>query len=560
MGKKNTVLKKTNKLGILSVECSTFLMIVLCVFPLVFRDYYYDILEFKCLFYIIAAIVFCAAIFITVILKGFRDWKRGERDRISALLKTTHPGNWKDLPLPVWLLTLFWAGCFFSTWLSDHRRAAITGSEGRYSGFLMISLYVITTLIIIRYAEIRRWLLDAFLGVSTFIALFGITDFFRMDILGFKSMEVGNPAADVFTSTIGNVNTYTAFLALSLGVAAVLFGIEHKGIRKVFYFAATLILYLGMMTGQSDNSYLSFAILFCTLPFFLFRSKNGIASYTLLAAGFLSCILFTGWIKTAYEDSVIDFWGVFDIIARIPGLKIFAALLWVVGVGLMIWSYRTSTEIVSESEERTFFLFRRAWAIVLVICLLVLAYIIYDANAGGNAERYGRLGYYIWYNDGWGSGRGYAWRIALEEYKKLPSWQRVFGSGPDTYGLLTEAHYQESIERYNVYYESAHNEYLQYYVTIGPATTFIYIAFLVASISEMIKKGLADSRIWGPCMAVMCYAIQAVVNISIPIAAAVMWAVLALGLAMGRDVIIDKQETVHALKGTTITCDDVILK
>ena len=89
------------------------------------------------------------------------------------------------------------------------------------------------------------------------MGIFGITDYFRMDLLGFKSMEVGNPAADIFTSTIGNVNTYTGFLALPVGVAAALFAVETVWWRKMLYFAATFVLYLALFTGQSDNAYLA---------------------------------------------------------------------------------------------------------------------------------------------------------------------------------------------------------------------------------------------------------------------------------------------------------------
>ena len=67
------------------------------------------------------------------------------------------------------------------------------------------------------------------------VAVTGYTDYFRMDLLGFKSMEVGNPAADIFTSTMGNVNTYTGFLALPVGVAAALFAVSTINAQVTAY-------------------------------------------------------------------------------------------------------------------------------------------------------------------------------------------------------------------------------------------------------------------------------------------------------------------------------------
>ena len=156
---------------------------------------------------------------------------------------------------------------------------------------------------------------------------------------------------------------------------------------------------------------------------------------------------------------------------------------------------------------------------------------IFDANAGGHPERYEAVHNYVVFSDDWGVQRGFAWRIGWQEYKELPFFRMVLGSGPDTYGLLTESHWQEGIDKYGFYYESAHNEYFQYFVTIGSFATLAYVGFLVTALLRMAKCSAEKPWLLAPCMAILCYAAQAVVNISIPIAAAVMWAVIALGLA-----------------------------
>ena len=392
---------------------------------------------------------------------------------------------------------------------------------------MMISLYVLTTLLVAAYGNVRRWFLDAFLAVSLFVGIFGITDYFRMDLLGFKSMEVGNPAADIFTSTMGNVNTYTGFLALPVGVAAALFAVETVWWRKMLYFAATFVLYLALFTGQSDNAYLALGAQFCALPFFMWKSKKGIALYFLLIASFATAVLVAGFWKTGFSDTVIWYSGVIDVLMKIPFARGITAILWIAGIGLLVLDRQKG----AEGEENLFLLLRRGWGIFLIVCFLAVVFVLFDANAGGHPERYEAVHNYVVFSDDWGVQRGFAWRIGWQEYKELPFFRMVLGSGPDTYGLLTESHWQEGIDKYGFYYESAHNEYFQYFVTIGPFATLAYVGFLVTALLRMAKCSANTPWLLAPCMALLCYAAQAVVNISIPIAAAVMWAMMALGLA-----------------------------
>ena len=54
--------------------------------------------------------------------------------------------------------------------------------------------------------------------------------------------------------------------------------------------------------------------------------------------------------------------------------------------------------------------------------------------------------------------------------------QKIFGYGPDTFGIVTKANnYPEMFDRYYETFDSAHNEYLQYLVTIGPFGLLAYL-------------------------------------------------------------------------------------
>ena len=55
--------------------------------------------------------------------------------------------------------------------------------------------------------------------------------------------------------------------------------------------------------------------------------------------------------------------------------------------------------------------------VIAVVCLAVL-FVLYDANLGGHADKYGALSSYVVFNDEWGTQRGYVWKRAMEIYTK----------------------------------------------------------------------------------------------------------------------------------------------
>ena len=101
--------------------------------------------------------------------------------------------------------------------------------------------------------------------------------------------------------------------------------------------------------------------------------------------------------------------------------------------------------------------------------------------------------------------------------------------------VLDQTHMEDALDRYGVFYESAHNEYFQYLVTMGPLALASYLAFLGSACVRMCRKWKECAWILAPVLAVLCYGAQAVVNINLPIATPIMWAMLAIGLTLTRE-------------------------
>ncbi|MEG1848913.1 MAG: O-antigen ligase family protein, partial [Lachnospiraceae bacterium] len=266
------------------------------------------------------------------------------------------------------------------------------------------------------------------------------------------------------------------------------------------------------------------------LPFALFGTRQGIKRYTILVALLLSTIKCISIINIKMPDQVVGMGGIFSALSRFSGLTYIVIALWTIVIILYIGDnvfFKGKADWVGRW-------LRIGWLILLITGVMALVWILYDANLGGHAEKYGAFSQYLVFNDNWGTRRGYCWRIAWESYMQQPLIHKLFGFGPDTFGILTWGFREEALNLYGEFYESTHNEYLQYLVTMGPFALISYVGFLASSCVMMIKGLKKQPWVLAPLLAVICYGVQAIVNINLPIATPIMWTLLAVGMAMCR--------------------------
>ena len=164
-------------------------------------------------------------------------------------------------------------------------------------------------------------------------------------------------------------------------------------------------------------------------------------------------------------------------------------------------------------------------------------------NSGEDLTKYGALSQYLIFNNEWGTYRGYIWRATIEEFSKLNIIHKLFGTGPDTFGIyMYRLRYDDMLSKTNQYFDSAHNEYLQYLFTHGIIGLISYIVLLVAVISRgfraginMVKDNKKSAVLLGLSFSVFSYAIQAIVNINIPIAAVFFFMFIMLTYALSKE-------------------------
>ena len=524
------------------------MLVLLFVFPLYITSQNYgNILRAKYKFFWLLVLIMTGVCLIAGLAWVFMDRMEhhGEEMReFSAGIRQT--GLKKLFTTGEKGLLVFIIIALISTLTSEYVYESFWGNEGRYSGFFLLALYTVMYFLVSRFFRFKQWYLDAFLLAAALAGIFGITDYFRMDIMGYK---VGVPlaTADIFTSTFGNINTFTAFLGMYLAMAAGLFAVEKDWRRQLWYFLHLAVASVALITSQSDNGYLAVAALFISLPFFLFGTRTGTRRYLVILAVFFTAAAWVGWIDEIMPETVIGLDGIGGVVTTLPGLPVLAAVLWLAAAAWFVFDRKrgaaagkAATSVPESGSAAPGDALgpwpRRIWKWAMILIAVAVVAVFIDANFLGHGDRYGALANFLVFDDDWGTQRGFVWRITFEDYlNKFTPWQRVFGYGPDTFGIITtsfnkmEMHYATG-----QIYDSAHNAYIHYFATIGPIGLAGYLVFIIGTLRVMAKNWKAQPCLLGLYGAVLCYSAQVLVNIDLPIVTPFMWAFAAIGIAAVR--------------------------
>lgn len=512
MSDKNEISNACENKSFLSNLLGVYVVSIALGLPLVFRDRYYDILIFKYYYYCFCTIVMLVLLlvyFITIKAKDILSSKNGYN--IKTIIK--------KLTFLDRCILIYWFIAVISTVSSDYLYEAFWGNEGRFTGLFLITLYMLSYFSVSRFFIYKDWYIDLFLMAGLLVCLFGISDYFNMDILKFK-VDMVPEQKDIFTSTIGNINTYTSYVGILTAISAVLFAKEERMKHKIFYYTCMVISFFAIIMGVSDNAYLSLLALFGLLPLYLFNNRRGIQRYLIIIASLLTVIQCIGWINNKFNETVIGIDSAFKVLIGFKYLALTLILLWIT---ILIWIIITNRKNTATPKIGNFIKF--IWLVILGLGVLVVIYILYDCNIAGNADKYSSFSNYFLFNDEWGTNRGYIWRNAIECYNKLPVWEKLIGYGPETFGILILR--ATANNKYHQLFDSAHNEYLHTLITVGVFGLTAYIVTILTFIKKCLKNNYyyLIAIVFG----VICYSAQAAVNLSLPIVSPLLWLFIGIG-------------------------------
>ena len=500
--------------NLLSSVINIYILLVGAGLPLVVRDRYFDILIIKYYYYCVCTILLAVFVIIYAVMVQ-------QKSIVSYIRRSSIKTIIGRLTISDYAVIAFWVISVISTFSSDYIYESFWGNEGRFTGLFLINWYVLSYFFVSQLWRFKKNYIDVIIGVGVLVCLFGISDYFKLDIFRFKATMLAEQRP-IFTSTIGNINTYTAYVGIIMGISSVLFALSKDIKQIIYYYLIMVISFFAIIMGVSDNAYLSLAVLFAILPFFLFNSKRGIQKYLIILATFFTVIQCIDWINILFNNSVLGIDSAFNMVISFSGLHILVISLWIF---TLTWKF-IGTKLPSKDKEYCY-IFKILWIVIIGSAIIGILYIIFDINVTGSSAKYGKINDYLMFNDDWGTHRGYIWRNALEEFSKLSIWKKLFGFGPETFGIFLlnkTAHNQ-----YNEIFDNAHNEYIQLLITVGIAGLVSYLIFIFGFVKNCICNKHKNEYILAVTIGVICYSIQAFVNLNLPITAPIFWLLMGIG-------------------------------
>jgi hypothetical protein len=499
------VYEKKNKF--ISIVISVYVCMIGFCLPLVIRNKYFDIMVFKYYYY-----CFCTIVMVILLAGYFLKVYLNKKDTEVEL---SFGSILKALNRTDYLILIFFFIATVSTISSDYLYESFWGNEGRFTGLFLYIWYLTAYFCVSKLWKFKSWYIDLIILSGVIVCIFGITDYFRMDIFKFK-LEMVEKQKDIFVSTIGNINMYTSYVGMIVALATVLFSLTKQWKKAILYYFSMTIGFFAIIMGNSDNAYLSLGALFVFLPLLLFTNINGIKRYIIIIATFFSVIEIIGWINTNFSGTIMGIDSSYNLIIGFKWFPILLTLMWlIVGIWYIVDYFKKNKTIQIGKMPQ------RIWLLFILLIFLAIVYGVFDCTIAGNSKKYGNFASYLLFNDDWGTHRGYIWRNALECFEKFSIWKKLVGYGPETFGILLLR--KTAGNPYGQLFDSAHNEYLHLLITIGILGVLSYIAFVIELVKSSIKENKDNIYKMAIAFAIICYSSQAFVNINVPIVAPVLW-------------------------------------
>ena len=413
---------------------------------------------------------------------------------------------------------------------------AFFGNEGRWHGAIILSLYVLTYFVVSRHYVFKKWHITAFLIGFLYICIWAITDYFKLDILYFK-YGIAEEHYDIFVSSIGNIDTYTAVAMIPFAFAGImLIQSEEKTGRLVFYWICSFVAMVSMITSAADNAYLSFFAFYAFAPFIAFKSRRGVRRYLLMLASFVTAIELVVFWNAKYGDAVVKPSGVVSILEGIPQLKTLLVILWIAVIILYVYDLAIKKYSITTPAPK---FLHTAWLVLTiagfagVIVLVILAN--QDPPVIPAVLEPARD--YLQFTDSWGMWRGLVWKKLMDLYNSFPAIHKVFGAGPETAGIyLQNNYYNEIAEASGLFYDSPHNELLQMFFTMGPIGLISYLGIMISPSVLAARRTLKKCYpvIAAICIVCICHVFECWVNIMVPMDVPTIFALIAIACNLYR--------------------------
>ena len=490
-----------NKYSLKNKFLNYFLLVMFTVFPLFYTDYYYNIRHDKYYFFLFAAnalLLMLGAVSIT------------KSDSNSAKNFKKSVPWYKKLSFTDYAMVAFILVCAVSTVFSQNPSDAFFGISGRNNGLLLMIYYAIVYFLITRLFCFKSYVFVALACCSVVIYLLDILNCFYIDPLGMFTTLTDEQTIANFTSTIGNKNLMSSFICVVMPVTIAFSVLSNKRKHRIIYYISSAFGYMALMTADSYSGLLGLGAVFAVLLIWfsrnLLRLKRFFFATTIMLLSGKILRLFSFFMNDKSKG-----------ISEFQSLLVYSNIIWagialsaIITVLLFFADYRFPNKSLPLAIPIIL-----GSIFVLFICAVLCA--VYYFSVVDTKTDIGFLKSFLRFNDSWGTHRGYMWIRSFWIFGDFSLYNKLFGCGPDTFATVFEPYFEGLMHYGDSSTNCAHNEYINYLITIGIFGLVSYLSILFGALRDAVKSAAKNPLAIIFAASVISYAVQATVNLAQPI-------------------------------------------
>ncbi|MDD2973328.1 MAG: O-antigen ligase family protein [Lachnospiraceae bacterium] len=492
--KKEIVNKKTNS-NVIQLLTTAYVLILLLIYPLYYRNKYYDMGEAKYFFFKWVSLIFFGIILLISTVGFFR--KAVGKGEPIPWRKFLH-----SLSVLDWFVIAYGTAVWLSFLLSSYQKDAIWGYPGWYMGIVSQMIFILIYFYVSRNMKFREWMLHGICAVSTAVFLLAVLHRFQIDPLQmYDGLSMDNKI--MFLSTMGQATWYSSYLCIVFPMGVYLYWNSTGLVRRIFYGGYIALGFASMVTQNSDSAFVAFSLILLVLFAASFRTNEKMMRFLeILIIGFTAiCVI--GVLQLYFTEAVVPLEQL-SITASQGNLTRFLLLTTVVVYFAFCLLYSRNRIQILHFQKVGYGLAGFVVAVILGIVLCIYL------NAKGILPSFlaplQRLEYFN-FNDDWGNGRGFTWRCAWEIFREYPLKNKLFGCGPDCFASYAYDRYAETLSSRwgNHVLTNAHNEWFTSLLFFGMTGLITYLGIFVTAVASFWKDTLKHPFLLVIIMSVAAY-------------------------------------------------------
>ncbi|SHJ45496.1 O-antigen ligase family protein [Pseudobutyrivibrio xylanivorans] len=437
------------------------------LYPLIMHDMYFDISNTKLItFYVLSALLILSVFIYAFVLR----YKYLEKPKELILLGA----------LSISMLITFM--------LNGHTSEILT-SEAEYgTGLIFLFILILTSLsvLLIETGESAFFYSTAItLGVIA-VSLFSTLQFIGLDPLGLLG-AVAEDERSLFLGTIGNIGNLGCYAVMVFPLcfySLAMTSEKYSALTKVLGGCGIFFCSILALISNTDGTILSFAVVVILLGIITLR-RNDLAFYFHISLLLIGVAFTLVGLTQLIQDS-----RPLDIHERLLINPILLCVLICYSAIPLILHIKHRDTIINKIS--------RIICIIALIALCILPIIIFTYTIT-NQRPDTLIGRVLYFDNHWGTDRGYLWKSAVRIFADSPISQKLFGLGSSGFAdAYIDKFYNTSLELgiYSNY--DAHNFFLHFLCEYGLVGLGLTMAFLIMR----IKRNLINDNLFAKLKAI----------------------------------------------------------